>query len=256
MPVAVALQCVRASPERACARLRIRIIHHASQCMRVCMPAAVALMHVRAPSVRVSVRLRVHSRRRRVSARACPVLCVRALACTYVHGDVRLAPCLCRHCMGRARALCTWRARPSMMMVVDRVSFTSQSRRIYYIPRPRIIPSRLPASATNPDDYVTDHQIWLGLLLVCDGRHCLFPLARSWADLCGSTIIASLRIADVPVSQNSLPGQRWVAARIALRNTQSSQEVRRQWGVSLEHGCWVLGRWMRVMQQLQFSESS
>ena len=49
---------------------------------------------------------------------------------------------------------------------------------IYYIPRPRI-PARLPASATNPDDYVTDHQIWLGLLLVCDGRHCLFPLARS-----------------------------------------------------------------------------
>ena len=41
-----------------------------------------------------------------------------------------------------------------------------------HIPRRRI-PSRLQATATNPDD-VTHHQIWLDKL-VCDGRHCLFP---------------------------------------------------------------------------------
>ena len=172
-------------------------------------------MHVRAPSVRVCVRLRVHSRRRRVSARACTVLCVRALACTYVHGDVRLAPCLCRHFMGRAHCA---RRRSDAPFDDDGCSpeCVSPTHHDAYIPRRRI-PSRLQASATNPEDYVTDHQIWLGLLLVCDGRHRLFParaalIGRSvWVNrycITSSVFAASPSqsgIADVPVSQNSIP---------------------------------------------------
>ena len=128
---------MRACTTRGCVRLHIGPTCHSSR-LSAYVHRPYARMHVRAPSVRgACVRLRVHSRRHRVSARACTVLCVRALACTYqlsrlsacvhhplcvcmhvrapteracasctylvsVHGDVRIAPCLCRHRHARA----------------------------------------------------------------------------------------------------------------------------------------------------------
>ena len=117
---------------------------------------------------------------------------IRACLCTCVHRPCAViasqrvcaqsSACVCvTQCsfkvFSRSGAHATARTPPSEAAFDDQGSSpecVSPTPHDAYIPRRRI-PSRLQASATNPEDYVTDHQIWLGLLLVCDGRHCFFP---------------------------------------------------------------------------------
>ena len=144
--------CVFRPPSRLCT-----CVHRpcACVCACVCIAAAVALQRVRAPS---SVYVRSY-----VSFMA---MCVYSVLTVFVSPRARAAHA---------------RRRSDAPFDDDGCSpeCASPTHHDAYTPRCRI-PSRLQASATNPEDYVTDHQIWLGLLLVCDGRHCLSSsLARA-----------------------------------------------------------------------------